>query len=128
MKRILIIDDDADIRRTVAETFRQAGFEVVTAGDGKQGMALFRSQAFELVITDLIMPRQDGFQTIKSIRRLQPDLRIIAISGGEPAVTAKYLKAVAQHTAVTRVLIKPFTMDQLLETANNLLSGGEHAD
>lgn len=69
MQRILLIEDEEAVRRPLSEILRRASFEVVTAADGKEGMALFQQQAFGLVITDLIVPTQDGMETIIAVRR-----------------------------------------------------------
>jgi two-component system chemotaxis response regulator CheY len=82
MTKILVIDDDAIVRMTVEHILRDAGYEVLTAENGLRGMAVFCSQQPDLVITDILMPEQEGIQTIAEMRKAKPDAKIIAISGG----------------------------------------------
>jgi DNA-binding response OmpR family regulator len=124
MSRILLIDDEDSVRVPLAAVLRRAGFEVVTAADGKEGIAVFRHSPVDLVITDLIMPKQDGFETIKTIRRLQPGAKIIAISGGDRAITAKYLQTVAQRREADRILTKPFTGQEFVTAVKEVLCSG----
>ena len=71
--KILVIDDDYLVRYTLARILQSQGYEVVTAADGESGMTLFRSAAPDLVITDIIMPEQEGIETIRQRRRELPD-------------------------------------------------------
>jgi CheY-like chemotaxis protein len=80
--KILVIDDDAIVRKTIVQILEQDGYQVLSAEDGARGMVLFRSEQPDLVITDIIMPEQEGIQTITEMRRAKPDAKIIAISGG----------------------------------------------
>lgn len=123
MKRILLIEDDDDIRLPFGEILKRGGYDVVTAADGRQGMILFREHAIDLVITDLFMPAQDGAETITAIRRLSPGFKIIAISGGGQIVKPEYLGPVVASLGVTRFLKKPFTGEQLLVEVNDVLKG-----
>lgn len=125
MKRILLIDDDHDVRIFLAEALRGAGFEVATAADGKHGVALFHRDTYDLLITDLIMPAPNGFETIKAIRLVKPDIKIIAISGGDRAIAARYLKSVKENMKVDCVLSKPFSDHRLVEAAAEVLNGAQ---
>src|SRR3990170_186442 len=80
--RILIIDDDASIRRTLQLMLSKAGYEVMQASDGSEGMRLWRDRGGDLVITDLHMPQKDGIETIVELLSHSPGVRIIAMSGG----------------------------------------------
>jgi two-component system chemotaxis response regulator CheY len=82
MPKILVIDDDPLVRSTIARLLSRAGYDFVLAGDGKRGLELFESEQPELVITDLIMPEKEGIETIRAIREMRPEAKIIAISGG----------------------------------------------
>ena len=72
--KILLIDDDTLTRRSVARVLLQNGYEVVTAEDGVRGLELYHRQKFDLIITDIYMPRQEGIETILTLRRTDPDL------------------------------------------------------
>ncbi|HEY9014898.1 MAG TPA: response regulator, partial [Gemmatimonadales bacterium] len=82
MSRIMVVDDDAAIRRTLSLMLERAGFEVVLASDGAEAIRLWRERRGDLVITDLHMPRKDGIETIVELLYHSPDVRIIAMSGG----------------------------------------------
>jgi two-component system, chemotaxis family, chemotaxis protein CheY len=82
VSKILVIDDDTIVRTTIVLLLEDAGHQVRWAVDGLRGMALFRSAQPDLVITDIIMPEQEGIQTITEMRKAKPDAKIVAISGG----------------------------------------------
>jgi len=120
-KRILLIEDDEAIRLCLSEILKHGGFEVLTATDGRQGMILFQKHAFDLVITDLFMPAQDGAETIMAIRGLCTGFKIIAISGGGKIVRPEYLEPVVASLGVSCFLMKPFTGERLLAEVNAIL-------
>jgi len=80
--KILVIDDDHLVRYALSKILLNAGYQVVTASDGRRGMAVLRAEHPDAVITDIIMPEQEGIDTIIQIRRERPSIKIIAISGG----------------------------------------------
>lgn len=120
MAKILLIDDDELLRQVLGKALVQAGHEVVEAQDGGQGQELARTVAPDLVITDLIMPGQEGVETIVALRRERPALPIIAMSGGA-AHTKLYLD-IAGKIGARRVLAKPFTPTVLMQTVNEVLA------
>ena len=93
MNRILVIDDDAPFRGMLRQVLGREGYEVMEASNGKEGMALFRAEPTDLVISDILMPEQEGLQTIKELRRDFPEVKIIAISGGGHGGTMNFLNA-----------------------------------
>lgn len=121
--RILVIDDDEQMRILLRQVMEWAGYEVIEAGDGREGMLKQRKQRADLVITDLIMPEQEGLETITSLRREYPELKIIAISGGGRIGPDAYLPA-AQELGADRVFSKPFDVRQLAVTVKELLANG----
>jgi DNA-binding NtrC family response regulator len=121
VSRILVIDDEENIRTMVQQMLRRAGYEAVIAGDGSEGIKLQRERPFDLVITDLIMPGQEGLETIMEIRRNFPKTRIIAISGGGHAGVLDFLPIASQLGAL-RTLPKPFTHQQLLALVKEVLA------
>ena len=110
---ILLIDDDTLIRRSVARVLLQNGHQVFTAEDGVRGLELYHSQKFDLIVTDIYMPRQEGIETILTLRRTDPDTKIIAISGGGRTGNTDALE-MARLLGANGVLEKPFRTDQLL--------------
>lgn len=121
MACILLIDDDAPLRDILAKTLGYAGHSVIQASDGKQGVDIFRAASVDLVITDIIMPGQEGIETMMQLRRESPGLRIIAISGGVDN-SSLYLE-LAGKLGAQRTLAKPFTSAEFLQVVDEVLSG-----
>src|ERR1041385_1718826 len=94
MARILVIDDDEDVRETVRRTLESRGHTVKLAGDGSLGLAALAEDAPDLVITDVFMPRQDGIETLRELRKAFPKLKVIAMSGGDGKVVVNALEDV----------------------------------
>jgi DNA-binding response OmpR family regulator len=122
MTKILVIDDDALVRTTLARVLRDAGYEIATAEDGVRGMAIFHSEQPDLVITDIIMPEQEGIQTITEMRKARSDAKIIAISGSGRFSDADFLK-MARSLGAMDTVSKPFDADELLTIVENCLAG-----
>jgi CheY-like chemotaxis protein len=81
-QRIMVVDDDAGIRRSLDSLLSRAGYQVIQAGDGSEAIRLWREHGADLVITDLHMPNKDGIQTIVELLTHTPGIPIIAMSGG----------------------------------------------
>jgi CheY-like chemotaxis protein len=111
--KILVIDDDHLVRYTLLKILQRNGHEVVTASDGKRAMTIFRSEHPDVVITDIVMPEQEGAETIIMIRHERPEVRIIAISGGARTRNVDYLE-MARALGADDVLRKPFEAEELL--------------
>lgn len=109
--KILVIDDEHLVRYTLARILRSKGYEVMTAADGVRGMAVFRSAAPDLVITDIIMPEQEGIETIRQMRSERPNAKIIAISGH---IGNFDVLAIARKLGADDVIRKPFDAAELL--------------
>ncbi|MEO6874002.1 MAG: response regulator [Opitutaceae bacterium] len=107
MARILLIDDDQPIRDMLVKVLSHAGHEVIVASNGFDGVALFRQQNADLVVTDLVMPH-GGLPTIRVLREEFPALPIIAISGSRTPL------AMAGVLGATRTMTKPFKLDELV--------------
>ena len=90
-----------------------AGYEVTAAENGKIALACVSSERFDLIITDIIMPEKDGFETIRDIRALQPRAKIIAVSGGGRTKNTEFLR-MAKALGATEILAKPFDPDDLV--------------
>ena len=91
MHRILVIDDDHHILLMIKKMLERAGFEVDLAANGDEGLELFKKLSVDLVITDIIMPEKEGLETIREMKRLRSDLKIIAMSGGGKVSSDNYL-------------------------------------
>jgi DNA-binding response OmpR family regulator len=118
MARILLIDDDDSLRTVLTKALGHAGYEVFEAGDGLQGLEVFRAIDVDLVVSDMVMPVQEGVETILKMRRERPDVPIIAISGG--VTNSKLYLQIAGKMGADRVLPKPFTPQELIRTIEEL--------
>jgi CheY-like chemotaxis protein len=119
--RILVIDDELDIRSLVSRILRQAGYEVIEASNGNEGTRLFRENLPDLLITDIIMPEKEGIETIMELRRDFPNLKTIAISGGGKALGRDACLQMAKGLGANRTLAKPFSRQELLEAVQDVL-------
>ena len=120
MRKILVIDDDEQIRKLLYRVMEQAGFEVQVAADGRKGLSLFEESFYDLVITDLIMPEQEGIETITFLRKNYPQVKIIAISGGGRIGPETYLP-LALELGANAAYAKPFSIDQITNAVKELL-------
>jgi CheY-like chemotaxis protein len=120
MARILLIDDDDAVRTILYLTLVHYGHDVVEAGNGKEGLDLFKGSSFDLVITDIVMPEKEGFEVLMKIRKRNPALKIIAISGGGLHNAAHYLHT-AKMLGAAKVLAKPFSNEALMAAVKELL-------
>ena len=127
MKRILVIDDDRDVRICILDNLEAAGYSVFGADNGNTGIAIFRSDPVDLVIVDLFMPEKEGIETIIELRRGFPDLKILAISGGIPGYGPDDFLHIAQKLGADGSLDKPFTMQHLLSVIGDLLASDRAA-
>ena len=119
--KILVIDDEPAVRYAVTRILESEGFDVTAAPDGVRGMAQFRMSRPDLVITDLIMPEQEGMQTIKQMREADAAVKILAISGGGRIVNVDFLQ-VARRLGADEILAKPFDSHDLLSVVRHLLT------
>ena len=122
MARILIIEDEPQMRRMIEQVLARAGHEVLVASNGRAGLDLFREEAPDLVITDILMPEVDGLEIIRSLRREFPQLKIIAMSGGGATGKLQYLPEARKFGADT-ALSKPFDPGVLRTEGDRLLEG-----
>ena len=121
MTRILIIDDEASLRRAMEQALADEQHLVCATEDGRHALELFAAQPFDLVITDILMPAMDGLEIIRALRRMNPTVPIIAVSAGGLADAELYLD-LARKLGGTAVLTKPFLPAELCEVARRLLA------
>jgi DNA-binding NtrC family response regulator len=119
-QRILVVDDDASIRRTLTILLRKMGYEVTQASDGSEAIRLWRERGGDLVITDLHMPEKDGFETIVELLSHTPGMRIIAMSGGGQTKRLDLLGNVALLGSVLTIE-KPFTLAEMMTMVGRAL-------
>lgn len=123
--RVLVIDDNTDLRELIGSALSHAGYAVTLARDGNKAVQAQRSQAADLAITDIFMPDQDGIETILQFKKEFPATPIIAMSGGTKYATrgsgVDYLST-ARKFGADRLLHKPFDINELLEAVAEMLS------
>jgi YesN/AraC family two-component response regulator len=120
MARILIIDDEPQIRSMLKLMLERDGYEVVEAPDGVEGINVYRQNPADLIITDLIMPNKDGIGMIIELKKEFPDVKIIAMSGGGLNKPEGYLKG-AQKLGAARTLTKPIDREEMLTAVKDIL-------
>lgn len=121
MPDLLIIDDEPLIRDLLSALFVKEGRTVAVAANGEEGLRQFARERARLVIVDILMPVKEGVETIMELRRLDPDLKIVAISGGGRRSTLDFLD-VAEKLGADETLAKPFTRARIVQVVNRYLS------
>ena len=129
MARIIVIDDDGDVRALLRMQLEAQGHEVRSARDGAEGLALQQEFDSQVVITDIFMPEKEGIETIRELKERFPAVKVIAISGGSRlagshrSFTVRELSIVAGELGVAAVLQKPFDGAELLRSVDSALRG-----
>jgi CheY-like chemotaxis protein len=118
-KRVLVIDDNPDMRRTMQALLETEGFTVVVAADGEEALRRQRELPAAVVITDIFMPGKEGIETIYELRKQFPQTKIIVISGGLRAKGADYF-SVARELGAVKAFKKPFEPNELIEAVREL--------
>lgn len=121
MPQIIVVDDNEAMRNFLREALTDAGHEVRCACDGKEALRFYLEQTPDIVITDLIMPTQEGLETIIQMRRLNPAVKIIAISGGGHIPAKDYL-TLAEKCGASHTMTKPFTPPEILAAIRSVLN------
>jgi DNA-binding response OmpR family regulator len=117
-KRILLVDDDAEIVESLRLALESNGYTVLIARDGNQGLALSERENPDLVILDMMMPKRSGFLVLEKMRRTrETPLRVIMITANE----GSRHKAYAEMLGVDDYIRKPFPMDRLIESVQRLI-------
>ena len=119
MSHILVVDDEFYVRSFLRRALERLGHTVSEATNGREAMTAFLSFKPACVITDLLMPEQEGMETILAMRRQSRAVRIIAISGSFHPMVSVFLKT-AGHLGADAVLSKPFSIDRLVEAIGSL--------
>ena len=120
MALVLVVDDEPLMRRTLRSALEAAGHQVEEAKDGNEGLQKFSEIAPDLVITDIVMPDREGVETIGQLRRLDPDVPIIAMSGGGSVGGTLFLE-LAEQLGATRTVAKPIRNAELLRLLDECL-------
>lgn len=122
MAKILVIDDEPSLRNILRLTLERAGHQVLEASDGEIGARILSTEKLDLLITDIVMPHKDGIGTIREARTADPDLKIIAISGGGHHSRELDYIEMAQKMGADRAYRKPFKPSEIAATVDELLN------
>lgn len=111
--RVLLIDDEAMVRKIVRKMLEKGGHDVVDVENGRAGLELLEKSPFDLILTDIIMPEVEGIEVLTTITKRFPSSRVLAMSGGGRTGNIDFLQ-VAGNLGASATLQKPFTYDALL--------------
>lgn len=117
MIKILVVEDERDLNRFVALSLRNNGYEVVCAFDGAEGLEKAENERFDLILTDIMMPKMDGFELCESIRSFQKDIPIVFMTAKDDKIS----KLTGYSLGVDDYVVKPFDMDILLMKLSAIL-------
>ena len=121
MAKLLIVEDDDEVRDVLKTLLREEGHEVFEASDGNEAMEQFRQTPADLVILDIVLPDKEGLETIIDLKRTHPNVKIMAMSGGGRTSPQDYLD-MAKRLGAVEVIAKPFSIDDFLRSVNLTLS------
>jgi len=121
MPGVLIVEDEKELREMLKTSLLRRKINVFEAVNGKDAIAHFKPSITDLVITDIIMPEEDGLKVIMKLRELKPGIKIIAISGGGKAGPGSYLK-LAKALGADAVFSKPFSINDLISKIEELVN------
>jgi CheY-like chemotaxis protein len=122
MAHILVIDDEADIIFILKQFLTSVGHTVDCAENGKVGVNLAELHHYDLIITDMLMPKMDGFEVITAIKDKSPATRIIALSGGSAKLDRSFLLSTAKTLRANKVVAKPLDFKVLQASVNEVLA------
>src|SRR5450759_1023217 len=120
MPGILLVEDEKDLREMLKASLIRRKYTVIEAENGKDAISHFKPLITDMVITDLIMPDEDGLKVIIKLKKLKPTLKIIAISGGGKAGPGSYLN-LAKALGADAIFSKPFSVNDLISKIEELL-------
>jgi DNA-binding response OmpR family regulator len=113
-KRVLVIDDDSDLRELIQALLQNEGFDVLSAADGREAFELQKTRPADVVVTDIFMPDKDGIETIFEMRRKFPRTRVIVMSGGGSTLRTDF-GSLALELGAVKFLKKPFQPQELID-------------
>jgi CheY-like chemotaxis protein len=117
--RVLVVDDNRDMRESTRHLLRLMGYDAEVAMDGQQAMEIHRARPAQVLLTDIFMPGKDGMETIEAFRRQWPEVKIVAMSGGGSVATRDYL-SMAPDIGADATLRKPFSLENLQQVLDSL--------
>ena len=121
MAKILVVEDDPQVREMLRDNLTHENYEVAEACDGNDALEKFKQSHYDLVIMDIVMPEKDGIEAIYSLNQKHGPVKIIAISGGNPNLTGEHLLKTASSLGAAKTFSKPVDMDELIATIARML-------
>ena len=125
MPGVLIVEDEQELREMLKISLLRREYSVFEANNGKEAITNFKPSLTDMVITDLIMPDEDGLKVIMKLREIKPTIKIIAISGGGKAGPGSYL-SMAKALGANAIFSKPFSINELINRIDELLQIEQH--
>lgn len=125
MPGVLIVEDDNELREMLKLSLIRRKYTVIEAVNGKEAISHFKPSITDLVVTDLIMPEEDGLKVIIKLREIKPSLKVIAISGGGKAGPGSYLN-LAKVLGADAIFSKPFSTNDLIAKIEELVTVEQH--
>ncbi len=119
MALILVVEDAQYLQTLICDTLNIGGHEVVSCGSGKEASRLYKERAFDLIVTDLVMPDMDGLELIRCLRETPSQVPILAVSGA-----SEDMLKIASALGAVATMKKPFSPDELLGAVENILGRG----
>jgi CheY-like chemotaxis protein len=120
MPGVLLVEDDKELREMLKLSLLRKNFTVIEAENGRDAITHFKPSMTDLVVTDLIMPEEDGLKVVIKLRELKPSIKIIAISGGGKVGPGSYLN-LAKALGADAIYSKPFSINDLISKIEQLL-------
>lgn len=121
MAKILIVDDEESVLMLLSEILEQEHHDITVASTGQEGINKYQADAFDLVVTDLVMPEKSGLDLIMELRKLDPGVKVIAISGGGGIHGRFDYLPIAKLIGALRIVKKPFQVDEVKEAVASLV-------
>ena len=124
IKRILVVDDEYAIRILLNNFLEGQGFDVRLAEDGQEASRIFKEFQPDLILTDIMMPMENGLSLVARLREINPSIQVIYLSAWlDEAATEKKLHEELRNHPNYKLILQPFYLDNLLETIQGLSSG-----
>lgn len=122
MANILVVDDEAPVRNLLSDVLEKEGYTVFTAETGVEASAIYNSNEIDLIITDLVMPEKGGIDLIMELKKQDPNIKVIAISGGG-GITGRFdYLPIAKLVGATEIIAKPFQVTEIREQVARMLA------
>ena len=125
-KKVLILDDDLELAQSLKEILSDEGYQVDVASNGREGIRLQSANPYDLIVTDIVMPEEDGLEVIMWVKESYPETKLVAISGGGYFDSRDYL-LMAKELGASFVLCKPFEVKTLKAGIKRILDVKESA-